>query len=56
MKNFYIIFLLLFFNIALSQKPELVLPLGHTGKINSAFYSPDGKYVVTASVDKTAKV
>ncbi len=47
---------LLLINMGFSQIPELVLPVGHTGKINSAFYSPDGKYIVTASTDKTAKV
>ncbi|WP_395140742.1 AAA-like domain-containing protein, partial [Armatimonas sp.] len=29
---------------------------GHTGPVNSAVYSPDGKYVVTGGMDKTAKV
>jgi WD40 repeat protein len=38
------------------QKPELVLPIGHTGKINSADFSPDGKYIVTASDDKSVKI
>ena len=29
---------------------------GHTGYVNSAAVSPDGKHVVTASSDKTARV
>ncbi len=33
-----------------------MLPIGHTEYVHSAFFSPDGKYIVTASVDATAKV
>jgi WD40 repeat protein len=29
---------------------------GHTGSVYSASFSPDGKWVVTASMDKTARV
>jgi WD40 repeat protein len=29
---------------------------GHSAAVNSATFSPDGKYVVTASVDKTARL
>ncbi|MBD2211233.1 AAA-like domain-containing protein [Nostoc linckia FACHB-104] len=29
---------------------------GHTGSVNNANFSPDGKYIVTTSRDKTAKV
>ena len=35
--------------------PRLILK-GHTGFINSAVFSPDGKYVVTASADLTARL
>ena len=56
MKVFYTLLLLLPFSMGISQNPELVLPIGHTGKINSAFYSPDGKYIATASEDKTVKI
>ena len=38
------------------QQPRLVLPIGHTGRIQSASYSPDGKYIVTTAYDKTAKI
>ncbi len=43
-------------NFLLSQQPKLVLPIGHTDKIATAEFSPDGKKVVTASDDKTAKI
>ena len=35
---------------------ELHTLAGHTGEVHSAVFSPDGKLVVTASVDSTAKV
>jgi len=33
-----------------------MLPIGHTGPVNSAEFSPDGKKILTASDDKTAKI
>jgi WD40 repeat protein len=39
-----------------SRKPELVAQLGHSNMVNSAIFSPDGKYVLTASDDKTARL
>jgi WD40 repeat protein len=59
MKNLTQIILLLvaFANFAFSQtEVKLVLPVGHTDAVTSAQFSPDGKYVVTASEDKTAKI
>ena len=38
------------------QQPKLMLPIGHTDEITSAHFSPDGKKVVTVSVDKTVKI
>jgi dipeptidyl aminopeptidase/acylaminoacyl peptidase len=35
---------------------RMVLPIGHTEHVNSAVFSPDGKYVLTASWDKTARI
>ena len=32
------------------------MPIGHTSYVYSASFSPDGKYIVTASADNTAKV
>ena len=29
---------------------------GHTSRLQSAYYSPDGQYVLTASADGTARV
>ncbi len=37
-------------------KPKLILPIGHTSDVISAKYSPDRKYVLTASWDNTAKI
>jgi WD40 repeat protein len=49
--------LLLFLQISsFAQKLNLVLPVGHTSSVSSAVYSPDGKYIVTASWDNTAKI
>ena len=39
-----------------AQQPRLVLPIGHTNTVNYAAFSPNGKYIVTASDDKTAKI
>src|SRR5580765_6256804 len=39
-----------------AQEPKLMLPIGHTNIVYSAVFSADGKKIVTASQDKTAKV
>lgn len=41
---------------ASGQDLKLVLPIGHTDKVYEAHFSPDGKKVVTASKDRTAKI
>ncbi len=41
---------------SIAQKAKLMLPIGHTGPVQYAAFSPDGKRVVTASHDKTAKI
>jgi len=57
MRNgFFIAALFLFTIRGFSQPPRLVLPVGHTASVNYAEFSPDGKYVVTASEDGTAKL
>lgn len=33
-----------------------LFPVGHTSNVESAAYSPDGNYIITASWDKTAKI
>lgn len=39
-----------------AQTPDLVLPVGHTSSVSTAAYSPDGKYVVSASWDNTVMI
>jgi WD40 repeat protein len=39
-----------------AQTPNLVLPVGHTSSVSTVACSPDGKFVVTASWDNTAKI
>ena len=34
----------------------MILPIGHTYYVCSASFSPDGKKIVTASGDNTAKI
>ena len=36
--------------------PELILPTGHSNGILHASYSKNGKYIMTASMDKTARI
>lgn len=52
---FFIYFIFLQ-GISFSQNAKLGLPLGHTNIVNSVNYSPDGKSIVTASRDNTAKI
>ena len=35
---------------------EFFMPIGHSSNVVSAEYSPDGKYIVSAAFDRTAKV
>lgn len=39
-----------------AQEAKLMLPLGHTNAVVAASFSPDGKSLLTASYDKTAKI
>jgi WD40 repeat protein len=47
---------LLICNSFIAQTPKLVLPVGHIGTVSEAIFSPDGKLILTASQDQTAKV
>jgi WD40 repeat protein len=51
---FFVFSLLHFTTIA--QDLKMVLPIGHTDKIYTARFSPDGKRIITTSKDKTAKI
>lgn len=44
-----------FSTLAQNNKPELILPSGHLELINTVIYSPDGKYILTGSVDLTIR-
>src|SRR5205085_269619 len=37
-------------------KPELVAQIGHSSSLNSAVFSPGGRYVLTAGGDPTARL
>jgi WD40 repeat protein/uncharacterized caspase-like protein len=47
---------LLMVNFIFSQQPKLMLSYGHSSEITSLCFSPDNKYVLTASMDETAKI
>ncbi len=54
-----LISLLFVFTLALglsAQNARLVLPIAHTAEVNSVQYSSDGKYIVTASEDRSVKI
>jgi WD40 repeat protein/uncharacterized caspase-like protein len=52
-KFFAVLTILLLTQTVISQTPRLIVPDGHPQGANLADYSPDGKYVVTASTDQT---
>jgi len=55
----YLLFILVLFIYQIFNaqiKPDLILPIGHTSWVNFAVFSPDGKYVATASFDETTKI
>lgn len=43
-------------NALTAQNARLVLPIAHTAEVNSASYSADGKFIVTASEDRSVKI
>ena len=51
-----IIFILSSLSLSAQTKPRLVLPIRHADYVSSAVFSPDGKLVLTASRDNTARV
>ena len=38
------------------QGPEIFVQLGHSGKVNTIAFSPDGKHILSGSDDKTIKL
>ena len=54
--RFFVSLLMLFVIKASAQAPRLMVPIGHTNSITSCAYSKDGKFIVTGSEDKTAKI
>ena len=56
-KSHFALSILLFFTaLAFAQKPELGVPVGHSERIFSVAFSPDGKYAVSGSEDKSIKL
>jgi WD40 repeat protein/uncharacterized caspase-like protein len=55
-KSLFFLLLVIIGNIVSAQQPKLMLPIGHTKNITMAEFSPDGKSIVTASSDNTAKI
>ena len=53
---FTLSFSVLFALNAIAQKAELVFNYGHTSEITSLDYSPDGKYLLSASGDMLVKL
>jgi len=55
-KAAFLFCLLVFFSSVIAQKPRMVLPIGHTDAVTSASFSPDGKFILSASKDATARI
>ncbi len=43
-------------SVLAAEKTEIFVQLGHQSDVNTAAFSPDGKYLVTGSSDKSAKL
>ena len=56
MKINFVLLLILSVAQLFAQQPKLILPIGHTAWVSSANFSSDGKKIVTASGDKSAKI
>ena len=56
MKMRFALVLLCFTTFLQAQAPRLVIPIGHTSNVVAIAISPDGKFVLTGSYDKTAKL
>lgn len=51
-----IVFLLFTGTHVKAQQPEIILPVGHTEDIYSTSYTKDGRFIITAAYDNTAKL
>jgi WD40 repeat protein/uncharacterized caspase-like protein len=52
-----LLFWLFFFGYTITaQEPKLILPIGHSLGVANAEFSPDGKKIVSSSLDNTIKV
>ena len=56
MKAICSLLLSIFTSVILAQAPRLVAPIGHIGGVEAIAFSPNGKYVLTGSIDHTAKL
>ena len=62
MRIIYLVLIISFSSILFSQskivlyKPKLILPIGHTGGVNSVCFSPDGRYILSGSSDNLIKL
>jgi len=56
LKNGITIIIQLFVIASFGQRPRLVIPIGHTSTLTSVQFSHNGKLILTASKDNTAKL
>ena len=55
-KNILLLLLGLSASQLFGQEPKLMLPVGHSLGVATAVFSPDGKRIVTSSLDNTVKI
>lgn len=57
-KKIFIIFLVLIFPLFAyaQEEPEVFVQIGHRGDVRSVAFSPDGRFIVSGSYDRTLKL